>query len=71
MGKTFGIVTDAEKWYFLECSLDEQDKLRFKLSKPVIVVYDNEDMERNVKRILGYCMVIMVIGGVTKAGFGS
>jgi hypothetical protein len=29
---------------FLECSLGDQDKLRFKLSKPVIVVYGNEDM---------------------------
>jgi hypothetical protein len=50
-GKTFGIATDAEKWYFLECSLD---RLRFKLSKPVIVVYGNEDMERNVERVLGH-----------------
>src|SRR3954466_10448783 len=36
-GKTFGIVTDAEKCYFLECSFDDQDRLRFKLSKPAIV----------------------------------
>ena len=54
VGKTFGIVTDAEKWYFLECSLDDQDRLKFKLSKPVIVVYGNEDMERNVERVLGH-----------------
>jgi hypothetical protein len=43
-GETFGIVTDAEKWYFMECSLDDQERLRFKLSKPVIVVYDNDNM---------------------------
>ena len=24
--KVFGIVTDAEKFYFMECSLDEQDR---------------------------------------------
>ena len=27
-GKTFGIVTDAEKWYFIECSLDDQNRLK-------------------------------------------
>jgi len=27
VGRVFGIVTDAEKWYFLECSLDYQDRL--------------------------------------------
>ncbi|RIA88938.1 hypothetical protein C1645_825560 [Glomus cerebriforme] len=40
-GKTFGIITDAEK-------------LRFKLSKPVIVVYGTESMEGNVERVLGH-----------------
>src|SRR5438045_2631868 len=25
VGKVFGIITDAEEWYFMECSLDEQD----------------------------------------------
>jgi hypothetical protein len=54
VGKTFGIVTDAEKWYFLECSLDEQDRLRFKLSKPVVVVYGTESTESNVERVLGH-----------------
>src|SRR3954447_4342965 len=54
VGKTYGIVTDAKEWYFLECSLDDQDRLRFKLSKPVVVVYGNEDMERNVERVLGH-----------------
>src|SRR6266480_6809424 len=53
-GKTFGIVTDAEKWYFMECSLDDQDRLRFKLSKPVTVVYDSKNMGDNVERVLGH-----------------
>ena len=35
-------------------SLDDQDRLRFKLSKSVIVVYANEDIERNVERVLGH-----------------
>jgi hypothetical protein len=54
MGNVFGIVTDAEKWYFLECSLDDQERLRFKLSKPIVVVYDSEDMEGMVERVLGH-----------------
>ena len=53
-GKTFGIVTDAEKWYFLECSLDDQDRLRFKLSKPVVVVYKDKNMENMVRKVLGH-----------------
>ena len=32
------VVTDAEKFYFMECSLDNQDRPSFKLSEPVVVV---------------------------------
>ena len=53
-GKTFGIITDAKEWYFMECSLDDQDKLTFKLSKPVTVVYDSKNMGDNVERVLGH-----------------
>jgi hypothetical protein len=27
MGKVFGIITDAKEWYFMECSLDDQDRV--------------------------------------------
>ncbi|RIA99327.1 hypothetical protein C1645_811563 [Glomus cerebriforme] len=53
-GKTYGIVTDAEKWYFMECSLDDQDRLRFKLSKPEAQKADsavNLGGEREIKRL--------------------
>ena len=30
MGKVFRIITDAKEWYFMECSLDDQERLRFK-----------------------------------------
>ncbi|PKC10512.1 hypothetical protein RhiirA5_498386 [Rhizophagus irregularis] len=53
-GKAFGIITDAKEWYFMECSLDNQDRLRFKLSKPVTVVYDSKNMGDNVERVLGH-----------------
>ncbi|RIA84288.1 hypothetical protein C1645_422583 [Glomus cerebriforme] len=53
-GKTFGIITDAEKWYFMECSLVNEGKPSFKLSKPVVVVYGTESMEGNVERVLGH-----------------
>ncbi|PKY31625.1 hypothetical protein RhiirB3_489525 [Rhizophagus irregularis] len=39
LDKVWGIVTDAEKWYFMECMLDGEGKPSFKLSEPVIVVY--------------------------------
>ena len=44
-GKTFGIITDAKEWYFMDCSLDDQNRLRFKLSEPVIIVYKDENMD--------------------------
>ncbi|GES97183.1 hypothetical protein RCL_jg7062.t1 [Rhizophagus clarus] len=34
VGKVFGIITVAKECYFMECSLDDQEKLRFKLLKP-------------------------------------
>ncbi|PKY30164.1 hypothetical protein RhiirB3_447111 [Rhizophagus irregularis] len=54
VGKVFGIITDAEKWYFMECSLDDQDRLRFKLSEPIVVVYKDENMENMVRKVLGH-----------------
>ncbi|KAF9094755.1 hypothetical protein BGX27_001374 [Mortierella sp. AM989] len=31
--KAYGIVTDAEKWYFLECTMDADERTSFKMSK--------------------------------------
>ncbi|PKK59137.1 hypothetical protein RhiirC2_306728 [Rhizophagus irregularis] len=52
-GKTFGIITDAEKWYFMECSYNE-GKPSFKLSEPVTVVYKDENLQAKVERVLGH-----------------
>ena len=38
----------------MECSLDDQDRLRFKLSEPVVVVYNDENMENMVRKVLGH-----------------
>jgi hypothetical protein len=51
--KVFGIVTDSEKWYFLECSLNNEGEPNFKLSKPVVVIYGDRDMEVRVKTVIG------------------
>jgi hypothetical protein len=69
VGKTFGIITDAKEWYFMECSLDDQDRLRFKLSKPLTVVYDSENMEGNVERVLGH--IAWLLEEVQKPDSGS
>ncbi|GBC53566.2 hypothetical protein GLOIN_2v1788173 [Rhizophagus irregularis DAOM 181602=DAOM 197198] len=45
MDKVLGTVIDAEKWYFVECTLDEERKPSFKLSEPVIVEYNDENMQ--------------------------
>ncbi|UZO10699.1 uncharacterized protein OCT59_002278 [Rhizophagus irregularis] len=59
LDKVWGIVTDAEKWYFVECILDNEGKLSFKLSKPVIVVYDDADMETKVKKVLSHIVWLL------------
>ena len=38
----------------MECSLDDQDRLRFKLSEPVVVVYNDENIENMVRKVLGH-----------------
>jgi hypothetical protein len=52
-GKTFGIITDAKEWYFMECSYIE-GKPSFKLSEPVTVVYKDEDLQDKVEKVLGH-----------------
>jgi hypothetical protein len=57
--RVFGIVTDASEWYFMECLLDNEGKPSFKLSKPVIVVYDDADMETKVKKVLSHIVWLL------------
>src|SRR4051794_31933306 len=52
LDKVWGIVTDAEKWYFMKCSLDKEGKLSFKLSEPVTVMYKDENLQAKVKKVL-------------------
>ncbi|PKB98498.1 hypothetical protein RhiirA5_431281 [Rhizophagus irregularis] len=59
LDKVWQIVTDAEKWYFMECILDNEGKLSFKLSKPVIVVYDDAYMETKVKKVLSHIVWLL------------
>jgi hypothetical protein len=50
----FGIVADAEKFYFLECRLNDDGKASFKLSESVLVNYDPDFMKFTVAKVLGY-----------------
>ncbi|PKC03290.1 hypothetical protein RhiirA5_423991 [Rhizophagus irregularis] len=55
-----GIVTDAEKWYFMECRLDSSDRRpSIKLSEPVIVVYKDENLQLKVEKVLGYIVWLL------------
>ncbi|RGB40949.1 hypothetical protein C1646_811016 [Rhizophagus diaphanus] len=58
MNKVWGIVTDAEKWYFMECTLDEERKPSFKLSEPVIVEYNDENTNQGGKGSRSYYLVV-------------
>jgi hypothetical protein len=50
----FGIVADAEKFYFLECRLNGDGRASFKLSEAVLVNYDPNVMKFTVAKVLGY-----------------
>ncbi|GES79109.1 hypothetical protein GLOIN_2v1774909 [Rhizophagus clarus] len=52
VGKVFGIIIDAKEWYFMEFSLDGQNRLKFKLS--IVVVYNSKDVEGMVEKVLGH-----------------
>ncbi|KAF0556673.1 hypothetical protein F8M41_015031 [Gigaspora margarita] len=58
LDKVWGIVTDAEKWYFMECTLDK-GRPSFKLSEPVIVVYKDENMQMKVERVLSHIIWLL------------
>ncbi|RIA94631.1 hypothetical protein C1645_817677 [Glomus cerebriforme] len=57
--RVFGIVTDASEWYFMECSLDDEGKPTFKLSKSVTVVYNDEDLQTKVEKVLGHIVWLL------------
>ncbi|KAF0404050.1 crinkler family protein [Gigaspora margarita] len=59
LGKVWWIVTDAEKWYFMECTQDSEGKLSFKLSKPLSVAYEDEDMKVKVEKVLGHIIWLL------------
>jgi len=44
MDKIFSIITDARGWYFIECTLDEEEKPSFKLSESVNVIYKSDNI---------------------------
>src|SRR5581483_9856120 len=59
MDKVWGIVTDAEKWYFMECTLDSERKPSFILSKPLFVVYENAGMKDMAENVLEHIIWLM------------
>ncbi|RPB24231.1 hypothetical protein L211DRAFT_848972 [Terfezia boudieri ATCC MYA-4762] len=52
IARCFGIVTDAEKWLFLECTHDENERPKFKLSRTYAVAYGKQSMQEDIKEIL-------------------
>ncbi|CAB4431044.1 unnamed protein product [Rhizophagus irregularis] len=57
--KVWGIVTDAEKWYFMECTQDAEGIPLFKLSKPLFVVYEDAGMKDMAEKILGHIIWLL------------
>ncbi|GBB93359.1 hypothetical protein RclHR1_21560002 [Rhizophagus clarus] len=58
--KVWGIVTDAEKWYFMECVQVTEGKLSFKLMKPALfVAYEDAGMKDMAEKILGHIIWLL------------
>lgn len=49
--RSFGIVTNAKEWIFLECTR-EKGQPKFRLSPTYTVVYGNEDTEKYVRAVV-------------------
>jgi len=54
VGEAFSIVTDGEKWYFLECMMDDQKRPKFKLSRLVFIDYHQNDLNDMVEVVLDH-----------------
>ena len=59
LDKVWGIVTDAEKWYFMECMQDSEGIISFKLSKPLFVVYEDEVTKDKAEKVLGHIIWLL------------
>ena len=59
LDKVWGIVTDAEKWYFMECMQDSEGIISFKLSKPLFVAYDGEGTKGMAEKVLGHILWLL------------
>ncbi|PKC06588.1 hypothetical protein RhiirA5_501270 [Rhizophagus irregularis] len=58
--KVWGIVTDAEKWYFMECLQDDEGKLSFNLTKPpLFVACEDEDIKERAEKVLGHIIWLL------------
>ncbi|GET03913.1 hypothetical protein GLOIN_2v1838494 [Rhizophagus clarus] len=54
-----GIVTDAEKWYFMKCTQDSEGIISFKLSKPLFIAYDGKGTKGMAEKVLGHILWLL------------
>ncbi|RHZ78496.1 hypothetical protein Glove_162g15 [Diversispora epigaea] len=60
LDKVWGIVTDLEKWYFMECLLDGEGKPSFKLSKHLMISYEDENIKKiQAEKIIGHIIWLL------------
>src|SRR5262249_52427854 len=59
MDKVWGIVTDAEKWYFMECTLENGRKPVFKLSKSLFVAYEDEGVKDMAEKVFDHILWLL------------
>ncbi|CAG8715016.1 5097_t:CDS:2 [Rhizophagus irregularis] len=50
---------DPDQLKLWQCSLDNERNPNFKLSKPMVIIYGDEDMEDRVKKVLGHIVWLL------------
>lgn len=57
--EVFGIVTNAEKWFFVQCKKDAAEKLSFALSSPILIHYAGKDFEETVHVVFEHILWLL------------
>ena len=67
LGNAYGIVTDAEHWYFLHCEADnDTSKIKFQLSEAVTINWRRKDtLNDDVKEVLEH--ILWLLGKMEEA----
>lgn len=63
--RTYGIVTDAETWYFIQCDKKDDGTIKYHLSRPPLKINLQDYTVDKVRDILGH--ILWLLGKMEEA----